>query len=136
MKRWMKLAASLLLVAAVVALLGSRLYIKSNYAHLTVDGRVTDDFKLYFGPGGKLLLRIGAKQSKKVFLYSGHYTDGWADECPPSTVLFPPFVAMVKGNRSACVKGQLYMALSTGNSLKIYASDGHEYEVTWQAPPR
>src|SRR3954462_15808574 len=106
MKRWLKVGAWVLLAVALIAFIGPRLYVKNANAHLTIDGRVTDDFKLYFGPGGRILLRIGAKQTTKVFFYSGNYTDGWADECPPSEFLFPPFVAIAKRGSSQCVKGE------------------------------
>lgn len=135
MKLWRKLAAWLLPVVAVVALLGPRLYIKSNYAHLTIDGRVTDDFKLYFGPGGRLLLRVGAKQTQAVFAHSGAIGDPYAHECSRDEIWFPPFVAISKRWHVLC-KLQVGMGEVSDNSLRFRLRDGHEYEVTWQAPPR
>jgi hypothetical protein len=117
-------------------ILAPRLWVKNSRAHLTIDGRVTDDFKLYFGPGGKMLLRIGEKKPRQIFLYSGNYTDGWADECPVSEFLFPPFVALSKHATPRCKRGEPYMALAQNNKLAIKAADGHAYEVTWFDPPR
>lgn len=129
-------AVAVVAVAALLMIGARRVWVKYSTAHLVVDGRVTTDFKLYFGPSGGLLLRLGAKQPRKVFVYGGDHTGGWADECPPSEFLFPPFVAIAKHWPPRCLPGGPYQALSSGNKLTIRASDGHIYEVTWQPPHR
>ena len=135
MKRLIRVMAWVLPALALVIFIGPRLYVKNPNAHLTIDGRVTDDFKLYFGPGGKLLLRIGAKQPKEVFFHSGATADPYAHECAADEVMFPPFVAISKHWRPRCVL-QIGMGDITENSLRFRLRDGHEYEVTWQPPPR
>ena len=135
MKRWMKLAASLLLVAAVVALLGSRLYIKSNYAHLTVDGRVTDDFKLYFGPKGRILVDVARRNELFVYWPSAPQ---FISFCFKNDVIFARSVALTKHHPPKCGLSEGFMGgtRATDHSLTFEDNDRHKYEVTWQAPPR
>jgi len=128
-RKWLKIGIVLAGVAVLLMILAPRVWVKNSRAHLAIDDRVTDDFKLYFGPKGRMLLRIGAKQPRQTFVYS----DDSVGECPTSEFIFPPFVALSKHTQPRCRRtdfGKL------GNKLLIKAADGHEYEVTWFDPPR
>jgi hypothetical protein len=129
MNRWLKVGVVLAGVAVLLMILAPRLWVKNSRAHLTIDGRVTDDFKLYFGPGGKMLLRIGEKKPRQAFLYDGSS----AEACPTSEFLFPPFIALSKRTAPHCRRNDSAL---NGNRLAIKAADGHAYEVTWFDPPR
>jgi hypothetical protein len=126
-----------LLVALVVII--PRTYVRNADSHLAIDGRVTDDFKLYFGPGDRLILRIGAKSTRTAFVFLPQ-NDGTAAEvreCSSNAVLFPPFVAITKRVRPQCpAANEKYLAVRHGNGLVFRTKDGHIYEVTWQAPNR
>jgi hypothetical protein len=139
MRTWTKLAAALLVIAAIVMILAPRLWVKNSTSHLVVDGRVTDDFKLYFGPNQKMLLRIGEKRATTAFLFLPQTDRGPAEvlECPPSEALFPPFLAITKHVPPRCpVANEKYVAVAQGNKLLFRTKDGHIYEVTWQPPAR
>jgi hypothetical protein len=129
MKKWLKVGAVLAGTGVLLMILAPRLWVKNSRAHLTIDGRVTDDFKLYFGPQGKMLLRIGDKRPRQTFTYSGDT----AAECPTSEFLFPPFIALSKRTSPHCDRSDF---VAIGNKLLIKPRDGHEYEVTWFDPPR
>lgn len=134
---WAKLAAVLLFIAAIVMILAPRLWVKNQNSHLVVDGRVNDDFKLYFGPSGKLLLRIGAKKATTAFVFLPQAKSGPAEvlQCPPGEVLFPPFLAVAKHVPPRCpVANEKYLAVSQGNKLLFRTKDRHIYEITWQPP--
>lgn len=128
-KRWLKFGIVLAVVAVILMILAPRLWVKNSRAHLAIDGHVTDDFKLYFGPKGKMLLRIGDKQPHQTFLYTGDSTAA----CPTSEFLFPPFIALSKRAQPRCQRTDFG---AIGNKLLIMSADGHEYEVTWFDPPR
>jgi hypothetical protein len=137
MRKWTKLAAVLLVTAAIVMILAPRLWVKNSNSHLVVDGRVSGDFKLYFGPNGKLLIRLGAKKPIAAFVFLPQTDSGPAEvlQCPPSEVLFPPFLAVAKHVPPRCtVANEKYLAVSQGNKLLFRTKDGHIYEVTWQPP--
>ncbi|HWK30770.1 MAG TPA: hypothetical protein VNR20_01680 [Terriglobales bacterium] len=127
-KRWLKIGVVLAGVALLLMILAPRLWVKNSRAHLAIDGHVTDDFRLYFGPKGRMLLRIGDKQPRQTFLYTGDSTAA----CPTSEFLFPPFIALSKRTQPRCQRTDFG---AIGNKLLIMA-DGHEYEVTWFEPPR
>jgi hypothetical protein len=129
MNRWLKVGVVLAGVAVLLMILAPRVWVKNSRAHLTIDGRVTDDFKLYFGPGGKMLLRIGEKTPRSAFTYR----DASAGACPVSEFLFPPFIALSKRSTPRCERSDFVLI---GNKLWLKPSDGHEYEVTWFDPPR
>ena len=128
-KKWLKIGVVLAGVAVLLMIFAPRVWVKNSRAHLAIDGRVTDDFKLYFGPKGKMLLRIGDKQPRQTFLYTGDFTAA----CPTSEFLFPPFIALSKRTQPRCQRTDFG---AIGNKLLIMSSDGHEYEVTWFEPPR
>lgn len=128
-KKWLTIGVVLAAVAIILMILVPRVWVKNSRAHLAIDGHVTDDFRLYFGPKGKMLLRIGDKQPRQTFLYTGDSTAA----CPTSEFLFPPFIAVSKRAQPRCQRTDFG---AVGNKLLIMAADGHEYEVTWFEPPR
>jgi hypothetical protein len=137
MRTWAKLAAALLVIATIVMILAPRLWVKNSNSHLVVDGRVSGDFKLYFGPNGKLLLRLGAKKATVAFVFLPQTESGPAEvlQCSPNEVSFPPFFAIAKHVPPRCpVANEKYLAVSQGNKLLFRTKDGHIYEVTWQPP--
>jgi hypothetical protein len=139
MSRKIKMGAALLAVAVVLIIFVPRTYFRNSNAHLTIDGRVNTDFKLYFGPSDRLLLRIGAKNTRNAFVYVPQRQGSAAEvrECGANGVLFPPFTAITKRAPSACsVVNEQYLAVRHGNGLAFRTRDGHIYEVTWQAPNR
>lgn len=139
MGRKIKIGVALLLVVLALIILAPRIYFRNSNSHLAIDGRVTDDFKLYFGPGDRLLLRVGAKNTQTAFLYVPQNGSSPAEirECPPHSVLFPPFTAVRKSALSECsAMSERYLAVRAGNALLFRTKDGHIYEVTWQAPSR
>lgn len=129
MRKWLKVGAVLAGAGVLLMILAPRLWVKNSRAHLTIDGYVTDDFRLYFGPGGKMLLRIGDKKPRQTFIYGG----ASAAECPTSEFVFPPFVALSKRTEPRCEHSDF---AAIGNRLLLKPKDGHEYEVTWFSPPR
>lgn len=136
MRTWLKAALVVAVIALFLMIWVPRLWVKNSTAHLVIDGRVTDDFKLYFGPGGRMLLREGVKPTRRIFLYTGNYTDPHADECAPGEFIFPPFTALSKHAPPRCAPGKLYQASAQGNRLIFRTATGHQYEVTWQPPNR
>jgi hypothetical protein len=137
----MRKSILVLLLAIVVAviLIVPRTYVRNSNSHLAIDGRVTTDFKLYFGPGDRLLLRIGAKNTRTAFIFLPQNDGSAAEmrECLPDAVLFPPFIAITKRVQTQCpVANEKYLAVRHGNGLVFRTKEGHIYEVTWQAPSR
>lgn len=138
LKKWLKVGAIAVLAVACTIILVQRAYLRYNNAHLVVDGRVVSDFKLYFGPRGRLLLRIGVKPTRRVFVYEplSYGTIDQVLDCPARDVWFPPFVAVVASRRGCTMANEEYEAWSRGNALFFKTRDGHTYEVSWQAPAR
>jgi hypothetical protein len=139
-RRWIKPGLLVLAIAVAVAWLAPRLYVRNSNSHLTIDGRVTDDFRLYFGPSGRMILRIGAKQAQTSFIYLPHsdtYTIAEVRECSRGKILYPPFIALPMQAKPDCpVVNEQYLAVRQNNSLVFRTRDRHIYEVTWQAPRR
>jgi hypothetical protein len=139
-RRWIKPGLLVLAIALAVAWLAPRLYVRNSNSHLTIDGRVTDDFRLYFGPSGRMILRIGAKTPHTSFVYLPHsdtYTVAEVRECPSGKIMYPPFIAIPKQSKPDCpVANEQYLAVRQNNSLVFRTRSGHIYEATWQAPRR
>ena len=119
MNRWLKVGVVLAGIAVLLMILAPRVWVKNSRAHLAIDGYVTDDFRLYFGPKGRMLLRIGDKQPRQTFLYTGESTAA----CPTSEFLFPPFIALSKHSTPRCERSDFVLI---GNKLWLKPSDGHE----------
>jgi hypothetical protein len=137
LRKWLKVGAVVAIVVVLTIILAPRVYVRYSNAHLVVDGRVTSDFKLYFGPSGRLLLRMGAKQTRQVFVYepATYAASPEVKACPARAVLFPPFAA-VRIAMSCPVANEPYQAWSRDNALLFRTKDGHTYEASWQAPSR
>jgi hypothetical protein len=129
----------LLVIVVAAMMIIPRTYVRNSNSHLAIDGRVTTDFKLYFGPADRLLLRVGAKNTRSAFVFFPQ-SDGSAAEvreCSPDAVLFPPFIAITKRVRPQCPSAnERYLAVRHVNGLVFRTKDGHIYEVTWQVPSR
>jgi hypothetical protein len=129
----------LLVLAVALIVIVPRTYVRNSNSHLAIDGRVTTDFRLYFGPGDRLLLRIGAKNTRTAFVFLPQNDGAAAEvrECSSDAVLFPPFIAITKRVRPQCpAANEKYLAVRHGNGLVFRTKDRHIYEVTWHAPSR
>jgi hypothetical protein len=136
MRKW--IVVLLMIVVALIVVV-PRTYVRNSNSHLAIDGRVTSDFKLYFGPADRLLLRIGARNTRSAFIFFPQADGSAAEvrECSADAVLFPPFIAITKRVRPGCpAANEKYLAVRHGNGLVFRTKDGHIYEVTWQAPNR
>jgi hypothetical protein len=131
LNKWLKVGAVVVVAVVLTIILAQHAYVRYSDAHLVVDGRVMTDFTLYFGPNGRLLLRIGEKTPRQLFVYDGNAP---VLACPVSDAGFRRSTAFMRSRRGCTATSSAVIA--DENSLSFHSRDGHAYEVSWQTPTR
>ncbi len=134
MRKAMKIVVPVLLVAATLMIVAPRIWVKNKNARLIYQGHATDDFLLFHGSGGRLLVTAKLPGEAAGLLYDP--ARGLAS-CSAGAFLYVKLVLLETRTESRCTwfRGPKEAQVST-NSLRFRSPRGAQVEVLWQDAPR
>jgi hypothetical protein len=134
LRKAMKVTAAVLVVAAVLMIVVPRIWVKNKKARLIYNGHTQEDFTLYHGKGGRLLLVETLPGEAPAMLYDP--ARGVAS-CGPGAFLDLKLVRFESQVDSRCTWfREAKEAHVGGNALRFNSPRGVAVEVEWQPAPR
>ena len=125
--------ALMLLLAGAFIILRPRLWVKNKTAKVIVDGRLSEDVKLFHGSDGRVLFYI--KQTDRgdgdPFLYN--VNDG-IHGCFADRFLRLKIITIAKQSAPYCA--DFYGEVKSGAQSVEFQYEGQDIVVSWQAAPR
>ena len=134
MRKALKITVPVLLVAALLMIVAPRIWVKNKKARLIYKGHTQEEFLLYHGSGGRLLLLAKIPGEAPALLYDP--ARGVAS-CGEGAFLNLKLARFEARADSRCTWFRAPReARQAGNSLQFVSPHGAAVEVEWQPPPR
>ncbi len=134
MRKVLKLVVPVLLVAAVLMIVAPRIWVKNKKARLIYQGHATDDFLLFHGSAGRMLVLANIPGEAAGLLYDP--ARGLAS-CDEGAFLSVKLVLLETRTQTRCTWYRAATEARTDtNSLRFLSPRGAAVEVLWQDPPR
>jgi len=134
LRRALKILAPVLLVAVLLMIVAPRIWVKNKNARLIYKGHTQEDFLLFHGSGGRLLLLAKLPAEAPALMYDP--ARGVAS-CGEGAFLNFKVVRLEARTDSRCTWFREAKEARTGrNSLHFVSPHGAEIEVEWLPPPR
>ena len=129
-RRMFAFVAVLMVLAGAFIILRPRLWVKNKTAKVIVDGRLSEDVKLYHGSDGRLLFYLG-KDPAGAYYYSA---ESGVLRCAASNFASLKIIVFSPRSRPQCV-AEAPTAIIREQSLE-FDRGGQATIVSWQAAPR
>jgi hypothetical protein len=129
-RRIVTLVAVLIVLVGAFIILRPRLWVKNKTAKVIVDGRLSEDVKLFHGSDGRLLFYLRSDPAR-AYYYS---TESGVLRCEASSFASLKIIVFSAHSRPQCAR-ESPTAIVREQSLEFERS-GHATVVSWQAAPR
>ena len=134
MRKTLKIVVPVLLLAAALMIVAPRIWVKNKKARLIYKGQATDDFLLFHGSAGRMLLMPKIAGEAVGLLYD---PERGVASCGPGA-FFSVKLAMIETRAdSRCTWFRAAKEVKAGrNVLRFTSPHGAAIEVLWQDAPR
>jgi hypothetical protein len=123
-----------LLVAAVLMIAAPRIWVKNKKARLIYQGRSTDDFLLFHGSGGRMLITTKISGEAPAFMY---VPGRGIASCGQGAFVYVKLATLETRTDSRCTWFRSDSETRAAkNSLQFLSPRGAPIEVLWQDAPR
>ena len=133
-RKILKIVVPVLLVAALLMIVAPRIWVKNKTARLIYKGQATDQFLLFHGSGGRLLLTPKFPGEAAAIIYD---PEQGVASCGEGAFFFIKVAMIEVRTDSRCTWFREAKEAQVGhNSLRFVSPHGAAMEVMWQDAPR
>jgi len=127
---------TLVVVAAALMILATRVWVKNKNAHMVYAGQVTADFSLYHGWGNRFLVTFSDPQSAgaAAVLIDPAASPPAAYFCHRADYFDLKLFAFDKTLASGCTRSPAQDVQLSPTSLEFRSAIGAQVEITWERP--
>ena len=134
MRRALKFVVPVLLVAAVMMIAAPRIWVKNKKTRLIYQGRATDDFLLFHGSAGRMLIAANIPGEASGWMYD---RERGLASCGRGAFVYLKLAMLETRTDSRCTWFRPAAGTRVSkNSLQFVSPRGAQVEVLWQDPPR
>lgn len=134
LRKLLKIVVPVLLVAATLMIVAPRIWVKNKKARLIYRGQATDDFLLFHGSGGRLLLLPKITNESTALVYD---PERGVASCGEGAFFYIKLAMVETGTDSRCTWFRNAKEAQAGhNGLRFTSPQGAAVEVMWQDAPR
>ena len=133
-RKILKIVVPVLLLAATLMIVAPRIWVKNKQARLIYQGHAMDDFRVFHGSAGRLLITPGIPGEAVFLLYDPEH--GMAS-CGEGAFFYIKVAMIETRTDSRCTWFREKQEPRAGhNSLRFVSPHGAPMEVMWQDAPR
>ena len=134
MRKALKIVIPVLLLAALVMIVAPRIWVKNKKARLIYHGRSTEDFLLFHGSGGRMLVTANIPGEAPGFMY---VPGRGVASCGQGAFVYVKLATLETRTDSRCTWFRSAAETRAAkNSLQFLSPRGAPVEVLWQDAPR